>query len=92
MNKLTELLTKRAEALNSVAELDKEIKSMEKIIYKGKFDKALRLLKECLPYLRYETAEFECECDECGHTNYFDVDFEEIYEGLEEQIGKRLLK
>ena len=47
MNNYEALLAEKEALTKRLAEIDKEIKSQEKIIYRGKMQKAIALLKEC---------------------------------------------
>ena len=59
-----QLVKKKEQLLKSLDEVTKTLKHLDKMVYKGKFEKAIYLLKEVLDYLIYPTISIECE--ECG--------------------------
>ena len=59
-----QLVKKKEQLLKSLDEVTKTLKNLDKMVYKGKFEKAIYLLKEVLDYLVYPTIDVECE--ECG--------------------------
>ena len=59
-----QLVKKKEQLLKSLDEVTKTLKHLDKMVYKGKFEKAIYLLKEVLDYLVYPTINIECE--ECG--------------------------
>lgn len=61
------LLAEREALTNRLTEIDKSIKSMEKVIYRGKMQKAIELLKECNSKLS-DILIFDIyqRCEECG--------------------------
>ena len=59
-----QLIKKKEQLLKSLDEVTKTLKHLDKIVYKGKFEKAIYLLKEVLDYLVFPTINVECE--ECG--------------------------
>ena len=67
MNNYEALLVEKEALTKRLAEIDKEIKSHEKVIYRGKMQKAIDLLKECNPKLS-DILIFDIykRCEECG--------------------------
>ena len=59
-----QLVKKKEQLLKSLDEVTKTLKHLDKMVYKGKFEKAIYLLKEVLDYLVFPTINIECE--ECG--------------------------
>ena len=59
-----QLVKKKEQLLKSLDEVTKTLKHLDKMVYKGKFEKAIYLLKEVLDYLVFPTINVECE--ECG--------------------------
>lgn len=59
-----QLIKKKEQLLKSLDEVTKTLKHLDKMVYKGKFEKAIYLLKEVLDYLVFPTINVECE--ECG--------------------------
>lgn len=59
-----QLVKKKEQLLKSLDEVTKTLKHLDKVVYKGKFEKAIYLLKEVLDYLVEPTINVECE--ECG--------------------------
>ena len=73
-----EALTKR------LAEIDKEIKSQERVIYQGKMQKAIDLLKECMPkMLDVRIFDIYQDCEGCGETINIELYLADIIERLE---------
>jgi hypothetical protein len=73
-----EALTKR------LVEIDEEIKSQEKVIYRGKMQKAIDLLKDCEPKL-WDVPIFDIyqRCENCGETINIELYLTDIIMGLE---------
>lgn len=67
-----QLIKKKEQLLKSLDEVTNSINRFDEIIYKGKLEKAIRLLKEVLDYLTYPTIYIECE--ECNCGNEVDLD------------------
>ena len=59
-----QLIKKKEQLLKSLEEVTKTLNRLDKVVYKGKFEKAIYLLKEVLDYLVFPTINVECE--ECG--------------------------
>ena len=59
-----QLVKKKEQLLKSLDEVTKTLKHLDKMVYKGKFERAIYLLKEVLDYLVFPTINVECE--ECG--------------------------
>ena len=59
--------------------LMKKFRRKKNEIIKGKFNKAIRLLKECADYL-YD-GDFEIRCPECGEA--ISLDYEDVVDNLE---------
>ena len=59
-----QLIKKKEQLLKSLEEVTKTLNRLDKVVYKGKFEKAIYLLKEVLDYLVFPTISVECE--ECG--------------------------
>ena len=74
-----QLIKKKEQLLKSLDEVTKSLDRFDEIVYKGKFEKAIHLLKEVLDYLTYPTINIECE--ECDCT--IEVDLEYVIEELE---------
>ena len=77
-----QLMKKKEQLLKSLEEVTKTLNRLDKVVYKGKFEKATHLLKEVLDYLTYPTINIECE--ECGCSIEVDLDtviyeFEKLY-------------
>ena len=77
-----QLMKKKEQLLKSLDEVTKSLNRLDEIVYKGKFEKAIHLLKEVLDYLTYPTINVECE--ECGCSIEVDLDtviyeFEKLY-------------
>ena len=73
-------LERQKETLTAkLKEVTERLDKFDETIYKGKFEKAIKLLKECAEYLNYAYVEFECE--DCGHC--FDLDIEVVIYELE---------
>ena len=73
-----EALTKR------LAEVDEKIEKFNKGIYKGKFEKAIKLLKECSEYLGdpfVMTNQIECEV--CDTVSIERIHYKEIVDCLD---------
>ena len=73
------LIKERSKLADRIKEIDEEIQAKENEIIKGKFDKAIRLLKECADYL-YD-GDFEIRCPECGEA--ISLDYEDVVDNLE---------
>lgn len=67
MNNYETLLVEKEALTKRLAEIDKEIESQEKVIYRGKMQKAIDLLKECNSKLQ-DILIFDIykRCEECG--------------------------
>ena len=61
------LLAEGEALINRVTEIDKEIKNQERVIYRGKMQKAIDLLKDCEPKL-WDVPIFDIyqRCENCG--------------------------
>lgn len=83
-----QLMKKKEQLLKSLDEVTKSLDRFDEIVYKGKFEKAIKLLGECLDYLNCPTVPLECPDCEVS----FDIDLDEIIEGLQrlyrEEFGK----
>lgn len=77
------LIKERSKLADRIKEIDEEIQAKENEIIKGKFNKAIRLLKECSDYL-YDS-DFEIRCPECDEAILLDC--EDIIDNLE-KMGK----
>ena len=75
-----QLIKKKEQLLKSLDEVTKTLKHLDKVVYKGKFEKAIYLLKEVLDYLVYPTISIECE--ECGAD--IEVELDTVIYGLEQ--------
>ena len=90
MGKLTRAeLERQKESLTAkLKEVTDRLEKFDETIYKGKMEKAIKLLSECLDYLLYPTIPIECE--DCGQHN--EVNLDEIIDGLQtlyrEEFGK----
>ena len=56
-----QLAKKKEQLLKSLDEVTKTLKHLDRMVYKGKFEKAIYLLKEVLDYLVFPTINVECE-------------------------------
>ena len=67
MNNYETLLAEKEALTKRLVEIDKEIKGQEKIIYRGKMQKAIDLLKECNSKLQ-DILIFDIyqRCENCG--------------------------
>lgn len=76
-----EALTKR------LAEIDKEIKNQERVIYRGKMQKAIDLLKECEAKL-WDIPIFDIyqKCEQCGETINIELYLTDIIGELENTV------
>ena len=74
-----QLMKKKEQLLKSLDEVTKSLNHFDEIVYRGKFEKAIRLLKEVLDYLSYPTITIECEECECSN----EVDLEYVIDELE---------
>ena len=74
-----QLIKKKEQLLKSLDEVTKSLNHLDKVVYKGKFEKAIYLLKEVLDYLVYPTINVECE--ECGAN--IDVELDTVIYELE---------
>ena len=73
-------LERQKESLTAkLKEVTDRLEKFDETIYKGKFEKAIKLLGECLDYLSYPTVPLECP--ECERPIVIDLD--EIIEGLQ---------
>ena len=75
----TELEKQKENLTARLKEVTEQLNKLDETMYKGKFEKAIKLLTECTEYLGYTCAEFECE--DCNHC--FDVELEVIINELE---------
>ncbi len=73
-----QLIKKKEQLLKSLDEVTKSLNRFDEIVYKGKFEKAIHLLKEVLNYLTYPSIPVECE--ECDCT--IEVDLEYVIDEL----------
>lgn len=73
------LMKKKEQLLKNLDEVTKSLDRFDEVVYKGKFEKAIRLLEEVLDYLAYPT--ISLECPECGTDVEFDLEW--IIDGLE---------
>lgn len=74
-----QLIKKKEQLLKSLDEVTKSLDRFDEIVYKGKFEKAIHLLKEVLDYLTYPTINIECEECDCS----IEVDLEYVIDELE---------
>ena len=83
-----QLMKKKEELLKSLDEVTKSLNRFDEIIYKGKFEKAITLLGECLDYLNYPIVPLRCPDCEVN----IDFDLDEVIDGLQtlyrEEFGK----
>ena len=68
-----QLIKKKEQLLKNLDEVTKSLDRFDEIVYKGKFEKAIHLLKEVLDFLSYPTISIECE--ECDCTIEVDLDY-----------------
>ena len=74
-----QLIQKKEQLLKSLDEVQESLNKFDKIVYGGKLQKAIELLKEVLDYLPYPTIFIECQ--ECDRDN--DVELEVVIDELE---------
>ena len=67
-----QLIKKKEQLERSLNEVMKTLDHLDKIAYKGKFEKAIFLLKELLDYLGFPI--ITVECNECGETIEVELD------------------
>lgn len=83
-----QLIRKKEQLLKSLDEVTQSLNRFDEVVYKGKFEKAIKLLSECLDYLNYPTVPLECP--DCERRSDFDLD--EVIDGLQtlyrEEFGK----
>ena len=82
-------LERQKESLTArLKEVTDRLEKFDETVYKGKFEKAIKLLGECLDYLYYPTVPLECPDCECS----FDYNLDEVIGGLQtlyrEEFGK----
>ena len=87
MNNYETLLAEKEALANRLAEIDKEIKSQEKVIYRGKMQKAIDLLKECEAKL-WDVPIFDIyqKCERRGETINIDLYLTDIIGELENTV------
>ena len=82
-------LERQKESLTArLKEVTDRLEQFDETIYKGKLEKAIKLLGECLDYFNYPTVPLRCpECD-----RDIDIDLDEIIAGLQtlyrEEFGR----
>ena len=83
-----ELIRQRDNLTARLKEIGAQLDKFDETIYKGKMEKAIKLLGECLDYLGYPTV--PVECPRCERQE--DIDLDEIIDGLQilykEEFGK----
>ena len=67
-----QLIRKKEQLEKSLSEVTKTLEHLDSMTYKGKFEKAIFLLKELLDYLVFPTITIECY--ECGATIEVELD------------------
>lgn len=67
-----QLIKKKEQLERSLNEVMKTLDHLDRIAYKGKFEKAIFLLKELLDYLVFPV--ITIECNECGETIEVELD------------------
>lgn len=67
-----QLIKKKEQLERNLNEVMKTLDHWDKIVYKGKFEKAIFLLKETLDYLVFPI--ITVECYECGETIEVELD------------------
>ena len=67
-----QLIKKKEQLERSLNEVMKTLDHLDRIAYKGKFEKAIFLLKELLDYLVFPA--ITIECNECGETIEVELD------------------
>lgn len=83
MNNYETLLAEKEALIKRLAEVDKEIEKFNKEIYKGKLEKAIKLLEECSEYLNNPTViTSELDCDVCDTVSIERIHYNEIVDGL----------
>ena len=87
MNNYETLLVEKEALTKRLAEIDKEIESQEKVIYRGKMQKAIALLKECNSVL-FCTTIFDIyrKCEGCGEMMNIVFDLEEVIGELDKTM------
>jgi hypothetical protein len=81
------LLDEREALINRIAEIDKEIKNQERVICRGKMQKAIDLLKECEAKL-WDIPIFDIyqKCEQCGETINIELYLTDIIGELEKTM------
>lgn len=78
-NYTREELERQKESLTAqLKEVTDRLEKLDKILYKDKFEKAIKLLDECFDYLCDST--IPIECPRCERIE--DIDFDEVIGGL----------
>lgn len=83
MLKREQLIAEKERLTARLKEVTSALDNLDNEIYRGKFRKAMRLLKECMPVMQGEIAEIEGYCDDCDHAVFSEVEYEEICHQLE---------
>ena len=84
-----QLMKKKEQLLKSLEEVTQSLNRFDEMVYKGKFEKAIKLLGECLDgFLNYPT--IKLRCPDCERVSEFDLD--EVIDGLQalyrEEFGR----
>lgn len=78
-----QLMKKKEQLEKSLNEVTKTLEHLDRIAYKGKFEKAIYLLKELLDYLVFPTITVKCK--ECDMNT--EVELDTVIRGLEKLCG-----
>lgn len=83
MNNYETLLAEKEALTNRLAEIDREIKNQEKVIYRGKMQKAIDLLKECEPKIHnWLIFDIYKGCENCDTELNIEIYLEDIIREL----------
>lgn len=83
-----QLIKKKEQLERSLNEVMKTLDPLDRIVYKGKIEKAIFLLRELLDYLVFHI--ITVECDECGET--IEVELDTVIYELENYVDWLLKK
>jgi hypothetical protein len=75
-----QLIKKKEQLLKSLDEVTQSLNRFDEIVYKGKFEKAIKLLGECLDYLNYPIVKLRCPDSK---ETVIEFDLDEVIDGLQ---------
>lgn len=83
MNDYNTLLAEKEALTKRLAEIDEKIKKFDKKIYKGKLEKAIKLLKECNEYFGNPLVMTnDIDCEVCDTVSIERIYYDEIVDSL----------